>query len=412
MRRVLLIIVLVVLILFGATSLVVRTRINRALNRALIQVNHSPREAYDTLRHALARNHWLSFGQTTRARDVFIESLVNNAVYSLSSRGLTQRSDAFEVARQTMTMLNRIESDSGLDLTDSKMTVLNAGYATTGEILQEGSLSSWNEMLEFFQFLEANRLIPELAVSEYTRWSEQVRSVPVRDLAMRQETNTAVYLMTRALTNLGLTAHRPGEGPLAMTVPMENAAARIESADEDFTQAAAAISRLLGRYDDGLADMNAVHELQGKLLYNHAALMLTHAIDQGAISRKFGTGFVAALMIDPKSNRVPPADDMYREFLRATSLVFTGSKQGTSSAACFDRIKNPPDSIRAYKALIMWNCAMCMEKIGEDPAPYREVADRIAATITDPRAKEILQSMKNSPRPLLIVELPAPPQYD
>lgn len=409
MRRALLIILVIFLVLLGAASLVSRAKIKRALNLSLVLVNSSPREAYDSLRAPLSRNNLLTFGEAARARDVFTEALVKNAVLNLSARGLGQRNDSFEVARQTMTMLNRIESDSGLNLTDSKMKVIHAAYEATDEILRKGSLTLWNEMLDFFRFLEANKLIPEMGMTEFRRWSEQVRSVPVRDLAVRQETRYAINTMTRALANLGLTAHRPGEGPLAMSVPLENGASQFESSDKDLMRGADSISELVARYDDGSGDLSLVYEIQGKLLYNHAALMLTHALDQGAVSRRFGSGFVASLMIETDKSRVPPAGDMYLDFLRVTSFVFTGSKYAKGSADYFDRIKNPPDSIRAYKAMIMWNCAMCMEKMNQNPAPYRESADRIAETITDPRAREILQSMKNNPRPLLIVELPEPP---
>lgn len=412
MRRTLLIVILAVIVLTGAASLVCRARLRRALDRSLVLVNSSPREAYDALHTTLARDNPLTFGEAARARSIFIETLVKNAVYNLSAHGLGQRTNAFEIARQTMTMLNRIENDSGLDLTNAKMQVIHAGYDTADAILHEGSLKRWNEMIAFFQFLDDNGLIPQFGMSEFRHWSRQVAAVPIQDLAIRQETNSANYLMTRALTNLGMAPHRPGEGPLAAGAPFDGASIQIELADKDLMRAADAIAALVKHYDNGAGDMTLAYEIEGKLLYNHAALMLTHALDQGAFSRRFGTGFVASLMIRTDAPQVPPAGDMYLDFLRVTSFVFTGSQYAPGAGDYFDRIKNPPDSIRAYKALIMWNCAMCLEKMGQDPAPYRAAADRIAATVTDPRAREMLQLMKASPRPLLIVELPDMPPGD
>jgi hypothetical protein len=138
-------------------------------------------------------------------------------------------------------------------------------------------------------------------------------------------------------------------------------------------------------------------------------LMLTHALNQGPVSRKFGSGFIALLMIRPNETRVPPADEMYREFLRLTMLVFTGSVYGKGAGDFFDKLK-PGDTISAYKAMIAWNCATCLDKLGRNSSLSRHAADRIANGIADPRAREAMEAMRASSRPLMIVELPELPR--
>ncbi|MRR32696.1 response regulator [bacterium] len=82
---------------------------------------------------------------------------------------------------------------------------------------------------------------------------------------------------------------------------------------------------------------------------------------------------------------------------------------GKGAADFFNLIPNPPDRIKTYLALCAWNSGICLEKQDRDPALYRKKADSIAAEVTDPRAKEIIQSMHSSSRPLLIVEIPDSP---
>lgn len=402
-----LIILLIVVGLFGTASIVTRIRLDRALDKAIADIPKSPRLAYEGIRDSFASGNWLTFGYVNHARRAFIEALALNGKNNLSPKAIEVSTDSFRIARQCMSMLGQIEADTGLNLTEYKAAIIRTGFETSNIVLSEGTLSAWNETIEFFHYLHANKLIPAPLMADYQRWNEQVRTVPVRQLAMRQEGTAAINLLTGALNQLGLTVHRAGDGPLALAAPADIGLTPLDEADRDIIRAINALDSLFIRYDDGSGDMVRLYELRGILAYNHAAIMLTHVIDQGPMARRFGTGFIASLMIRPEDRRVPPAGEMYQNFLNLTVLVFNGSRFGKGAADFFKLIPEPSDKVKAYFALCAWNSAMCLEKQGRDPSFYRGQAEKIAAQITDESARDAIQSMRSATRPLLIVEIPA-----
>ncbi len=403
---------LALLVVLAGFSLHARLGVDRKLALALAEIPNNPRQAWLQFRPALEYSNLLTLGRVARARAQFLDSLLRITLGQLNPQFSPIPPSAYYLIQQAINTLVQYEEQTGEDTSAQRAVLIDAARASAGRIFRDQSLETWQHLLGLFDYLHANHLIPPGTFEDYEQWSQEIRRMPTRELAIREGLNIAIHHHTSALGRLGMTHYLAADGPPAVAVHPGLTDEQVTQADQLFSAGYSAMRQLLSHYDDGLGDASPMLEMQARLLYNLAALRLSLLLERGEVGRRLGSGFIAQGYINSSLRRIPPAEDMYLGFLEQTRELFAGGPDLHGVRQLLqDLIRRHGETgqRRAWLMLTEWNIALCdrMLTAAEADRPFlHPPSPPVADPAAPPELIQMLGALRLDPRPLILIQTP------
>ena len=407
MLRATVLVIVIAAALFGATSIYYRKLIDKRLRESTGEFTTGSRQSYSVFGPVMKMSNVLTLGKAQTAREQYIRMVTRAGYNSLSPRSWSLEPEAFMGAQQAVLTLDQIEDDLGVDLSSNKREILLAARDAGNRVLQDGTLVAWESMLNMFQYLDERGQIPEGVFPDFDAWYAEVQSVPIHELAVREAHNSSAHQLSSGLIELGLANMPQASGPLALPVPANITSQQLDQADRAFLAGRGPLERFQSTSPEVVP--GELLELQGKQFHNHAVLLLNYLMQEGEVARTGMSGFLVEIYISVSDTRIPTAEAMYQDLRLLVEERLTGNDEGPSPYSLFaGAAEMGMPMAPAYAALSAWTTAMALDHLGKpDQASYwRRLAEQQAARVTEPQALEMLDRMRGSQRPLLIVHVP------
>ena len=389
---------LILIVLFVGHSLYDRTMTDRKLAQAIGMLPGDPMGSYHVMKDALDYNRFIALGKVGDAEEKYLRALEQKMVGEL--KDTVPPPEAYQQAERTLNALNELSKQTGVDVKKARVAVVQAARDSVPTLKEKGSLNAWDNMIIFFRTISANTPLIAESLPNFKTWYEELTAVPRPPFGLRDATRQASQLMTQALAQIKLPVSTNPEIAVAAAPPALGDEQLI-TADKAFQQAQNAITN----YQNLFGETKTPTELNGlraKIFYNMAAIKLAHFQDHKDSLPRTGSDYIAEFLIRSDTSYVPTASEMVSQWQLESQREFDEAKK------YFDQATTLDESMRkAYAALSIWasgTVQVVFAHAGLSPEIQTRALDA-AAGVTGPAAT-MIQTMKTTPRALLIVQIP------
>lgn len=391
------ILLLVLAVLFGAHAIYYRGKTDSLLTKTLNQLPDNPKSAYHHFKPIMRYNNFTTMGKVDDAHAAFLDRLERTIIRELKLS--PPPAGSFQQAREAVDVLASYRSATGKDIRPIRDGIVQAAKDAMPVVRDGGTLSAWHAMEAFFLTLEEKSQVPPSVFDDFEAWMKYVEEVLERPMGLRDALTHASGAFQNAFASLGLSSQARG-GPYVLELPHTLSDNQLINAENQFNSALAGLinfERLFGERNPP-----ELSGLRAKLIYNKGILKAAHLLERGDMARTMGTGYIADILLGEghQGEALPTVSEMYGSFKNGARGDFSSAMEYFT----YDKHENP-DLRRAYNALAAWGWAMLDQATGDDPGEHRRLAGQWAAGITLPAARQIIQAMQTSPRPLALVRL-------
>ncbi len=391
------ILLLILAVMFGGHAIYYRGKTDSLLTKTLNQLPDNPKSAYHQFKTIMKYNNFLTMGKVDGAHTAFLDRLERTIIRELKL--FPPPASSFQQAREASDVLATYRSATGKDIRPIRDGIVQAAKDAMPVVRDGGTLSAWHAMIAFFLTLEEQSQVPPSVFDNFEAWMVVVKKEEQRPMGLRDAISHASGAFQNAFASLGLSSRARG-GPYVLELPHTLSDNQLINAENEFNSALAALIAFERMF--GESNPRELNGLRAKLTYNKGVLKAAHLLERGDMARTMGTGYVANIILGEghQGAHLPTVSQMYGSFINGAIGDFETAMRFFAG----DELDNP-DLRRAYNALAAWGWAMLDQATGLDPGEHRRLAGQWANGITQPAARQIIEAMQSSPRPLALVRL-------
>ncbi|MCL5271468.1 MAG: hypothetical protein M1457_13165 [bacterium] len=394
--RYILIVLLIAAALLLSFPLYYRARVDRVLRQATIEIGSDPGRAYVDFDPIFSINNLVTLGRAREAQRRFVAELFGTARRLLSASIPTDQS--FIQAQFIYPVLQRIEREHGIPTRAERAGILRLIRDASPALKTQGTLSAWETMVQFMQTVAQMDPAATSRLEGFDGWMAAAMAFDSSPLGIRESLlNSGIYFY-QGLQNLGI--HTPmDETTTVVQVPGDLSDAQLVSAEKSFSQGLDTV--LAARVEQhSEAIPTELSAIRASLLYNLSAIKVAHLQDLGATGPHTISGYIAEYEIRSDQTRVPPSEELYREFVDDTREQLYEARQHFAASRLLSAEKR-----RAYEALTCWTESLVAAVGGRDATQPKTQAETLSTGLTDDGGA-VTATMRQSPRPLLIQRVP------
>lgn len=394
MTRIVLIGAIILIAMFGAHSVYYRGRTETQLNAALKQMSNSPAAAYAELKAIHDYNNAVTLGRKQAAYQRFLGALESH-VMPMLQRTPAPDPMAYVHAAAAVAVLQKLEQATDMDLKRQSDQIARAVVGSVPRTREHGVLAAWRELLNCVDTIRSEGVLTTRVVDDPEQFVARLQEIPIEPMGRREAIRNTVEHALDGLQAVGFAPPLPAD-KVIVEAPSPVSDWQLMEAEKALTQGLEAVGGYLRAFPD-LPLPAELHELSGKIIYNKAALKLTHLQEAGMTARRTGTTFIADSIISPNTGAVPTAFEMYDSFVQGCLGDFQRARDHFEQAGNLS-----PDGRSAYVALTLLGEARLQQINNVNVEPQLEQVRRIVARLVNPTASRILATAQQSGRPVLI----------